>query len=380
MSSESNKQLPQVKVALFGPINSGKTTFLYTLQNKDASNITSTKEASIVGLTRTFYRVSTGKKIPLETYKLIIVDLPGSKNYENIRVVNLSKCTGAIFFYDVTDPNSPRILKEMIRNEIIDGGLISNILGVVLVGVKKDIGVNKDAIVIAKEIEEILSKEIMRMWNYKIPHVLINALDKREVEIVLNILESLLMSLSIPEDLVKALSIDKIIKEIAPIQTPQRPLRTTEQPVTETHPEPAVETKIKIKTKEIKKEIESVKLRFELFPVDRIWQILSELGRSFEEIESLVLVRKASDELVYVAFYPGEKIKENIPEDLIKLLMETEFSINNLVKMMSDVGDLSHVILYGSEKSIIFVRKKAGLLAVKTYSRPSNELLELLLK
>jgi len=379
VSSETNKQLPQVKVALLGPMNSGKTAFIYTLQNKDTSNIKSTKEALAIGLTRTFYRVSAGKKIPLETYRLIIIDLPGREGYENLRAMNLSKCTGVILFYDATDPNSPRILKEMIKDEIIDGGFISNILGMVLVGTKKDLGINKDAIAIAREIEKILGQEIMKMWNYKLPHVLISTLNKKEVEIVLSILESLLMSLSLPEDLVKMLSIDTIVGKIAPIQASQKPLETVRTPRIEPSPRPIVETKIKTETEKIEKEEKPVELEFELFPVDRIWQILSELGKSFEEVESLILVRKASDKLVYVAFYPGEKIKENIPKDLIKLLIEADFSINNLVKV-ADMGDLSHVILYGSEKSIIFVRKKAGLLAVRTYSRPSNELLELLLK
>ncbi len=382
MSSETNKQLPQVKVALLGPVNSGKTTFVYTLQNRTEDSIKSTEKASAVGLTRTFYRVSGGKKIPLETYRLIIIDLPGKAGYENLRAVNLSKCTGVILFYDATDPSSSQFLKEMVKDEIIDGGFVSNILGMILVGTKKDLGINKDAVAIAREIEEILNKEITKIWNYKIPHVLINTRNKKEVEIVISILESLLMSLSLPEDLVKVLSVDTVLGKVALPPTPT-PQKSTEKAVSEKQLIPEARQAPSVEVKRHKEPViekpSQPRLEFELFPVDRIWQILTELGRSFEEVESLILVRKASDTLIYVAFYPGERDKKNIPKDLIKLLIEADFSINNLVKV-ADMGNLSHVILYGSERSIILVRKKAGLLVVKTYSRPSNELLELLLK
>lgn len=376
LGNDTSKQLPQVKIALIGPSNSGKTAFLYTLGGRDVAEIKSTKEAVPVGFTRTFYRVSGGKKIPLETYRLIIIDLPGASGYENIRAMNLSKCTGVILFYDSTDPRSPRLLREIVRDEIIDGGFLSNILGIVLVGTKKDLGINLDAIKIAKEIEEELGREVTKMWNYKLPHLLINSLNKNEVEAVLSILESLLMSLSLQENLVKTLSVETVLGKPTPEKVPKQVEKKEAKP----QPTPDLKLEEKVTVAEKTRGGPSpAHVEFELFPVDRIWQILSELGKSFEEVESLILVRKASDRLIYVAFYPGARSKDNIPRDLIKILMEADFSINNLVRE-ADVGTLSHVILYGSEKSIIFVRKKAGLLVVKTYSRPSNELLELLLK
>lgn len=396
MSSDSSKKLPLVKVSLFGPTGSGKTAFVKTLLGKPATNLKPTMNAGSVEIVRTFYKTTNMRKIPIETYRLQIIDLPGRENVENIRLLTLAKSTGTILFYDATDPESARKLRKMVEDEIIGGGFIPNTLGFVLLGTKRDLGANKDAIAIAKTIENALNQQIREIWNYNLPHLLINALNREEIEVVLNILESLLMSLSLPPELVQKLHVDNVVSERVsipslteemppiektvvpkeriepkkeePIAPPPEPRKETEVPKREETPLIAVPTTAR-----------PVKPSYELFPVEKIWQILNDLGRSFDEIESLLLIRRISGESVYVAFYPGERKNENIPVDLVELVLNAEKSINELISV-EDIGDLSHFVMYGTKKSIIILRKKAGILAAKIRGKPSAELLELLVK
>ena len=122
MSEDSKKRLPQIKIALFGPTESGKTSFLASLLGRGMEKIAPSNDATMEEVIRTFYRIVDSKRIPLETYRLLIVDLPGRPNYENIRVFNLGKCTGLILFYDSTDLTSAQKLVKMVEEEIIEGG------------------------------------------------------------------------------------------------------------------------------------------------------------------------------------------------------------------------------------------------------------------
>ena len=374
MSNTSERRLPQVKIALFGPSLSGKTAFLRTLLGKSVTDLAPNTDVERVNLTRTFYKIVEGRKVPLETYNLQIIDLPGRDNFENMRVLNLAKCTGVILFYDSTDPNSAQLLVKMVEEELIGGGFIPNILALVVVGTKKDLNPDREAINIAAHIVAVLRRESEKLWNYSVPHLLINALDRREVEAILYILESLLISLTLPKDLVKRLSVEKQLLEVP--RKPIKEISVEKKPVIKVEEKPKVIEKEKVVEKQILKPLE---VEYRLFPIDKLWQILTELGQSFEEIESMLLVRKASDTQVYVAFYPGERTEENIPRDLAETVLKIDASISKLLGI-EDIGNLSHIILYGTTKTIILLKKKAGILAVKVKGRPSEELLDLLLR
>ena len=364
------RKLPLIKIALFGPSNSGKTTFLLTFLGRPSEELSPTTEAKSYEIQRTFYRKMEGKKVPLEVYRLMIVDLPGKEGYDNIRVLSLAKCVGIILFYDATDPISAQMLHRMVDEEIVGGGFIPNLLGIVIVGTKKDLGVNVEAIKIGEKLADSLTNEIKSYWNYEVPHLIINALNQEEVRTVLNILEHLFISLTAPRDLIESLSAKRYIAAlpakvvIKKAETPEiKALERTE--VIEEIEVPAIE-----RIREVK---------YLIYPVDRIWEILKSLGSRFPEIEFILLARKAAEGAIYVAFYPGEKSEENIPEELVNTVLSLDNVIAELLRM-EDVGDLSHIILHGTKRSIIMLRKKVGILAIKTKEKPSEELLNLLTK
>lgn len=210
----SSASLSTMKIVLYGPSNSGKTVFRLTLLGKSVDEVSPTEKTEEVETLRTVYKVKNGKKFPHETYRLKLADVPGKENASDERLSGLQKAIGILLFYDSTDPSSPEELKKMVENEIIAMGYLYNLLGIVIVGTKKDLGPNKEAVDKAQEFVNELSSQIKELWGYDVPHVLINAKNQEEANLTLSLLEHLMMSYTVPQEILEKIGVHTALKEV----------------------------------------------------------------------------------------------------------------------------------------------------------------------
>ncbi|MGQ4892308.1 MAG: GTP-binding protein [Candidatus Njordarchaeia archaeon] len=427
-------KVPSVKIVLFGPENSGKTAFSETLligkiQNQ---NYVPTEKTVTREVMRQFYKKIGNRYVPTETYKLIIADTPGSIDKKNERYKGIQKSIGIILFYDTTDPNSAEQLAKMLEEEIIKPELYYNLMGIVIVGTKKDLNVNSEAISKAQTKLNHLIETIQSLWGYKIPHLIISNLNQNEVGWAFYVLESLIMDKP-PMEIINTLSVEALGIETKLAEAPQMEMQPTEtaKPVVET---PTIETQIEqqpeippktpteifepeIKAeaqraeptvappkeevtieKPVKEAIEQPQaitreaLKFEetqtsplvketikvrIHPSEKIWMTLRKLVNSKrDEIVEALFFRKTEDGL-YAAFYPGERVLDEAKKTTILESLKFE-EIGDKIAESSGIGEPQLYIVMSKEKSILIVKRKEALLIVKTRSRPSDELINLL--
>ncbi|MHA1609287.1 MAG: hypothetical protein ACTSUJ_04705 [Candidatus Njordarchaeales archaeon] len=373
MSAESSgTKLPLIKIALYGPARSGKTAFKNTfLGKRSLGDYIPTEKVEVVEVVRTFFRIRSGRKIPVETYRLAIADLPSKEELLSERLANLSRCVGLLLFYDVTDPVSPQILMKMVEDEIISGGYLQNMIALSIIGTKKDLGINKDAIMIGQELADKLSKEIKSIWNYDVPHLIVSALNVEEVKIVIEVMEHILMTLSIPKDLVNKLSATAVLEGAV---FPSVELVKEEEILIK--PELKRPEALAEEAMEIAKREKVIEEKYKLIPATKPWDLLKNLASKYPEIEKILLLVTTSRGEIYTAFYPGEPTLENIPIDLVDMIVAFGKSLKDVL-IKEEMGDLSYAILHGTKKSVLYTRLKGGkgIIVIKTKGKPSEELI-----
>jgi len=115
---DEREKISEIKIALLGDSNTGKTSFLNILNKKPIDNITST-----VGFENTiFYAYIKNKK-----YKIKIVDTAGQENYRSITSNHIKDKDGFLLFFDVTNElsfNSIDYWKDFINNNNLSKEII----------------------------------------------------------------------------------------------------------------------------------------------------------------------------------------------------------------------------------------------------------------
>lgn len=177
-----------LKIALYGPRASGKTTFLRTLIGKTYSST----NANGIEIVRT-YRL----KIPITgtrnvvVYRLIIFDLPGAPKFRNLRLSTLKGVSGYIFFYDSTSLNSPQMLFRMIKSELEANKKLKSALAMIVLATEKDLGADRKALRYGNDTAAYLSNKTLRYYGYAVPHLLISNLNQKDVSLVVRALETI---------------------------------------------------------------------------------------------------------------------------------------------------------------------------------------------
>jgi len=123
---DEREKISEIKIALLGDSNTGKTSFLNILNEKNIANMTST-----VGIENTiFYAYIKNKK-----YKIKIVDTAGQENYRSLTSNHIKDKDGFLLFFDVTNPDSFYSI-DYWKNFINDNNLSKEII---LLGNKIDV-------------------------------------------------------------------------------------------------------------------------------------------------------------------------------------------------------------------------------------------------
>lgn len=410
---EETAKIPIIRVTLYGPSETGKTLFIYKALQKKHQDLAVTTKIETMAAIRTFYQFREGKKYPIETYRLILIDTPGKKEYSKERIRGFSGAVGVLVFYDSTNPTSVDELKLMLQNEILESEFFPNIIGIVLIGTKKDQGINKDAVLKAQEIKELLTSKVKPVYRYEVPHILINVNDIKEVAITLYILESILIVFQPPKRMVSLLSAENFlgIKKVSEPQeekikefqkgTPQveipiesraveikgeQPKVVEEEPkrIIATHP---VEVKSKqvhpphvaeedVKLKPLPKMVEKEeKVEFSLIDNKKIWNAISKIVRTFSEANFGLFIRK-KENVYEVAYYPGEPKLEAIPWKISNLFKEIIMNIENLMTNLKNgkIVEKSLIKVKGEKGNLLIIRRKTGWLLVNVSNKPSKEL------
>ena len=115
---DEREKISEIKIALLGDSNTGKTSFLNILNEKNIANMTST-----VGIENTiFYAYIKNKK-----YKIKIVDTAGQENFRSLTSNYIKDMDGFLLFFDVTNElsfNSIDYWKDFINNNNLSKEII----------------------------------------------------------------------------------------------------------------------------------------------------------------------------------------------------------------------------------------------------------------
>jgi len=112
------KKFSEIKIALLGDSNTGKTSFINVLNGKSIDDMTST-----IGICDTiFYAYINNEK-----YKIKIVDTAGQENYRSIVSSYIKGMDGLLLFIDVTNKKSFKSL-DYWKNFINGNNLSKEIL------------------------------------------------------------------------------------------------------------------------------------------------------------------------------------------------------------------------------------------------------------
>ena len=407
---EETAKIPIIRVTLYGLSGTGKTLFTYKALQKKPQDLTSTTKIETMAAIRTFYQFREGKKYPIETYRLILVDTPGKKEYSDERIKGFSGAVGVLVFYDTTDPASVDELKLMLQSEILESEFFPNIIGIVLVGTKKDLGINKDAVLKAQEIKELLTSKVKPVYRYEVPHILINVNDIKEVAITLYILESILIVFQPPRRMVNLLSAEKFLgikkppesqeektKEFQketiqveiPIESRAIEIKQEQPKVAEEKPKPIATTHIaEVKSEQVHpphvveetakpKRLPKVeeKVKFILIDNEKIWNAISKIVQTFSEANFGLFIRR-KENVYEVAYYPGEPKLEEIPWKISNLFKEIIMNIENLMTNLKNgkIVEKSLIKVRGENGNLLIIKRKTGWLLVNVSNEPSKEL------
>jgi len=247
------REIPRVRVALFGPSNTGKTTFCNMLTQHEISKIEPTESARIIEILRDYKRRTVmGTYETVTKYKLTLVDVPGREEFKEQRTKSLTKIVAWIFFYDATDPTSAENLQRMIREELEKERMLKSAIAMIVVGTKSDLGPDPRAVKIGEEIAKHLSKKTSSLYGYEVPHFLISCLDSEDVNLAFLCIERINFELKLPEDLISKLKrkMEKYLEK-PPIEKPVPP-KIIEQKIEEEQQITAIETPPEAPTEEIK--------------------------------------------------------------------------------------------------------------------------------
>ena len=115
---DEREKISEIKIALLGDSNTGKTSFLNILNEKNIANMTST-----VGIENTiFYAYIKNKK-----YKIKIVDTAGQENFRSLTSNYIKDMDGFLLFFDVTNELSFNSI-DYWKNFINDNNLSKEII------------------------------------------------------------------------------------------------------------------------------------------------------------------------------------------------------------------------------------------------------------
>lgn len=313
------RAIPRVKIAIFGPSNVGKTLFRNVLLKKDTTDPKPTEKSQTVEVLREYKRPTEfGIGLSVERYKLTLIDVPGKPDMKDERMSALSKVVGWIFMYDSTDPNSPDMLLKMIKEELEFAKKFKSAIAIVVVGAKKDLGPNSDAVKKGEEVAKHLSKHTVRFYGYNVPHVLISCKNPNEVSLTFLCLESINFDLKPPESILEkikkgiapprvAVSVTKKEVEVPPkVEIVKPEISKTPEAVTE---KPVLET-------EIPKVPEPPPSREE--PIAEPLAGLESIGKSIEEIPEIPspteVLKEISQKPPVKVEQPLARPEEKIPE------------------------------------------------------------------
>jgi len=224
------RAISRVRVALYGPSGVGKTLFKNMLLKRDASPPEPTEKPDVAEVLRDYKRPTEfGVSMSVEKYKLTLVDVPGKPEYKDERIGALSKIVGWMFMYDATDPKSPEELMRMIKEELEPARKLKSAIAIMVIGTKKDLGVNDEAVKKGEEIAKYLSKHTSLLYGYSTPHVTISCSDPTEVTLAFLCLESINFELKPPQKIIEKLETHKPEVKI-PKERPTPPPKAPEKP------------------------------------------------------------------------------------------------------------------------------------------------------
>ncbi len=409
---EVSPKVPSVKIVLFGPKNTGKTTFKKILLEGGvpSSDYQPTTRTEIKDVMRQFYKKMANRYVPTETYKLLMADTPGAPEHREERYKGIQKSVGIILFYDSTNPQSAKELSKMVSEEILKPELYYNLMGIVLVATKKDLGANIEAVKLVQSELSEFSSVIKNLWGYDIPHLVISCMDPNEVGWAFYILEALIMDKP-PHDIIRTLSVENLgvpstqtempqiqpqPEELTTAKTPETPVQvskpveekkptltpTTEPKIGDVAPEATVRgEQVELKKEELLFEEEKPKVEvgptIKLHPSEKIWLTLEKLVNSkADEIVEAIFFRKTAD-VLYVAFYPGEKRLDERKRKVILESLKIE-EVGDTLSYSYDIRKPQLYLVYGEDKSALVVKRRDALLIVKVRGFPSKELINLL--
>ena len=419
--------IPSVKVVLIGPSGVGKTTFLYSLMEEELpSQLNPTQKTYVRETIRQYFKFSGGRYVPAEQYKLVIADTPGASDRVDERRKGIEKSIVGIFFYDLTNPRTVKELESIITNEIVNTEAYYNLMGIVVVGCKKDEGINHDALNLGLQLSRKLTELVMDLWGYKIPHLAINCKNKEEVHKAFYIAESLVMDKP-PELIVESLSAEKVLaapgiegktplpkatervsvnnkpeKEplvaipekratVEPKEEPQavqveeksptKPIPPHLREISETRPTtvPTEVSEPRVARVELSSSARALEMsyRVRLHESEKIWETVAKLHQSRkEEIEEIYFIKKAG-EVLFVAYSPRDKNMNEFNIDILAKALQFEAMADELAKD-NEIDLPKYYIISSSSKSLLIVKRKNALLILKTRGKPSDDLINLL--
>ncbi|NIQ06448.1 MAG: GTPase domain-containing protein, partial [Candidatus Korarchaeota archaeon] len=197
MESEPSR----VRVALYGPTETGKSTYKAVLLGKNPNTVkTPTETIETVERVRKFREMRRGELRPLEQYKLLLTDLSGLEDFRDERLKAIAAgVVGCLFFYDATDPSSAEQLVQMVEEELLKTEYIERFLGIAILGNKISEDLSPEAVRKVEKLKDHLDSIITPVWGYETPHLLISSVKKNDVVLSFWVLESILSSKEVPE-------------------------------------------------------------------------------------------------------------------------------------------------------------------------------------
>ncbi len=311
------RAISRVRVALYGPSGVGKTLFRNMLLRKDSSPPEPSEKSVVEEILREYKRPTEyGVAVSVEKYKLTLVDVPGRPELKDERNRALSKIVGWIFMYDATDPKSPEKLLEMIKNELEPARKLKSAIAVMVVGTKKDLGVNEEALRKGEEVANHLAKHTTLLYGYTPPHITISCLDPKEVALSFICLEAINFELRPPEKLIEKIKAHKPEVVAPPKPPPPKPSevpKVPSAPVEEKKVEVSTEAKMEtIEIPEVPKPPEERPMEGiaeEIIQEEQVMEDLGGVGMPVEKLPEIPSPKEVLEEIEK----PAKEIPPEVP-------------------------------------------------------------------